>query len=114
LRSFQARRLAEKEAQPKSAAHDTPKAVKQQRFFASRQRSSQNIPVPRTPTNHGKRQKGLQVTPETMAPTPDKTVMGESEKGLGSLRRFLKFGKAKVEPPPGPGLACMGEEDTVQ
>ena len=115
LRSFQARRLAEKEAQPpKSTGPSAPKAVKQQRFFSSRQRSVQNISIPQTPTNQGKREKSRQGTPETMAPTPDKMLSGEPEKGLKSLRRFLTFGKAKVESPAGPGLACMGEEDTVQ
>jgi hypothetical protein len=110
LRSFQVRRLAEKEAQQQDkGVPATPKSVKQQRFFASRQENS-TIPQTTTPM----REKGRIQTPDTMNSSPDKSLSKDDEKGIASLRRFLTFGKGKAPSPAEPGLASMGEEDTVQ
>jgi len=116
LRSFQVRRLAEKEAQQSSGVPDTPKSIKQQRFFASRQKSPQNSLIPQASASHVKREKGLMRTPDTMNTTPEKSLQKDGdEKGIASLRRFLNFGKGKQATPlVEPGLASMGEEDTVQ
>ena len=94
---------------------DTPKAARQQRFFASsRQTKAQNSGIAQTP--HLKREKSfIRTTPDTLGSTPGKSSSQNhsDEKGIASLRRFLNFQK-KAEPAIEPGLASMGEEDTVQ
>lgn len=115
LRSFQMRRFGgdTETSQESSGTNvpETPRAAKvQQRFFASMQNNS----IPTTPTE--KQEKSATRTPETLKSTPAKSVQKDGdEKGFTSLRRFaLKFRKGETTPPSEPGLASMGEEDTVQ
>lgn len=114
LRSIQLRRQPEK-GESSVRALDTPKATRQQRFFSSRLTKAQNNGVSQTPRDYTNREKSFTRTPGTIDTSPGKSPQkGSDEKGIASLRRLLNFNKGKVEPPVEPGLASMGEEDTVQ
>jgi hypothetical protein len=113
LRSIQIRRQSsDKESSGRASALDTPRATRQQRFFASsRQTKAQNSGIAQTPQL--KREKSFLRTPDTHGSTPGKSSpqKDSDEKGIASLRRFLSFQK-KAEPLVEPGLASMGEEDS--
>lgn len=136
LKSFQIRRLVDsKKANALSPngipETETPTAAKQQHSFSSPQRQQKpgvpNALISGNPANRVKGEKNdlthtRASTPGTTETTPAKSVKTANgdEKGLASLRRFaLNFRKNKQQaapspPEPEPGLAKMGEEDTVQ
>jgi hypothetical protein len=120
LRSIQIRRQSgDKESASARAASaaplDTLKATRQERF--SRQSKTQNSAIAQT-TPAFKREKSILRTPETLGSnTPgNKSKKDVSDaKGIASLRRrFLSFPKKAQPSHFEPGLASMGEEDTVQ
>mmetsp|Transcript_10898 Transcript_10898/g.19756 ORF Transcript_10898/g.19756 Transcript_10898/m.19756 type:complete len:223 (+) Transcript_10898:494-1162(+) len=118
LRSIQIRRQSgdkESSGRAESAPRDTlVKATRQERF--SRQSKTQNSGIAQT-TPALKREKSFLLTPDTLGSnTPgNKSKKEDSDaKGIASLRRFLSFPKKAQPSLFEPGLASMGEEDTVQ
>jgi hypothetical protein len=121
LRSIQIRRQSgdNKESASGRAASaaplDTLKATRQERF--SRQSKTQNSAIAQT-TPAFKREKSFLRTPDTLGsntPGNKSKKDGSDAKGIASLRRrFLSFPKKAQPSHFEPGLASMGEEDTVQ